>query len=244
MPWGDMLPMIFADFLRNRRREQLSDQDLAALEASVSQVRKTHARQLLAHAGEPIACSTYLMEGFICRFMDDRNGLRQLVAVHVPGDFVDLHGYPLGRLDHDVATLSASKIAMVPHEALDGLLAQRPNLTKLLWFSTLLDAAMHREWIFRLGRLDAVARIAHFFCEIEAKLRAVGLSDGSRFALPLTQADLGEACGMTSVHINRMLRELRERELLQVQRGRVTISDLAALRRLCDYDPSYLFIGG
>src|SRR3546814_15792701 len=80
----------------------------------------------------------------------------------------------------DVATLCASRIAMVPHEALDGLLAQRPNLTKLLWFSTLLDAAMHREWIFRLGRLDAMARIAHFFCEIEAKLRAVGLSDGSR----------------------------------------------------------------
>ncbi|BAI98448.1 transcriptional regulator [Sphingobium sp. TA15] len=236
--------MIFADFLRNRRREQLSERDLAALEASVSQVRKTHARQLIAQAGEPIAYSTYLMEGFICRYMDDRNGLRQLVAVHVPGDFVDLHGYPLGRLDHDVATLCASRIAMVPHEALDGLLAQRPNLTKLLWFSTLLDAAMHREWIFRLGRLDAMARIAHFFCEIEAKLRAVGLSDGSRFALPLTQADLGEACGMTSVHINRMLRELRERELLQVQRGRVTIFDLAALRRLCDYDPSYLFIGG
>jgi len=236
--------MIFADFLRNRRREQLSDQDLAALEASVSQVRKTQARQIIARAGEPISCSTYLMDGFICRYMDDRNGLRQLVAVHVPGDFVDLHGYPLRRLDHDVATLGACRIALVPHETLDRLLPERPNLTKLLWFSTLLDAAMHREWIFRLGRLDAVARIGHFFCEIEAKLRAVGLSDGSRFTLPLTQADLGEACGMTSVHINRMLRELRERKLLQMQRGKVTIFDLAALRRLCDYDPSYLFIGG
>lgn len=236
--------MIFADFLRNRRRDQLSDADLAALEASIGQVRKTHARQVIARAGEPIRMSTYLMEGFICRYMDDRNGLRQLVAVHVPGDFVDLHGYPLGRLDHDVATLGVCKIALVPHEALDGLLVERPNLTKLLWFSTLLDAAMHREWIFRLGRLDAVARIAHFFCEIEAKLRAVGLSDGRDFAFPLTQADLGEACGMTPVHINRMLRDLRERKLLEVRRGRVTIHDLAALRRLSDYDPSYLFIEG
>lgn len=236
--------MIFADFLRNRRRDQLSDADLAALEASIGQVRKTHARQVIARAGEPIRMSTYLMEGFICRYMDDRNGLRQLVAVHVTGDFVDLHGYPLGRLDHDVATLGVCKIALVPHEALDGLLVERPNLTKLLWFSTLLDAAMHREWIFRLGRLDAVARIAHFFCEIEAKLRAVGLSDGRDFVFPLTQADLGEACGMTPVHINRMLRDLRERKLLEVRRGRVTIHDLAALRRLSDYDPSYLFIEG
>ncbi|KKW91491.1 Crp/Fnr family transcriptional regulator [Sphingobium chungbukense] len=236
--------MIFADFLRNRRREQLSASDLAALEDSVWDVQKTRARQLIAHARQPIRMSTYLMEGFICRYMDDRNGLRQLVAVHVPGDFVDLHGYPLGRLDHDVATLGACKIALVPHERLDRLLVERPNLTKLLWFSTLLDAAMHREWIFRLGRLDAVARVAHFFCEIEAKLRAVGLSDGQHFAFPLTQADLGEACGMTSVHINRMLRELRERNLMQVQRNRVTISDLSALRRLSDYDPSYLFIEG
>jgi len=234
--------MIFADFLRNRRRDRLSDEDLAALEASIGHVRKTHARQIIARAGEPIRLSTYLMEGFICRYMDDRNGLRQLVAVHVPGDFVDLHGYPLGRLDHDVATLGVCKIALVPHEALDGLLVERPNLTKLLWFSTLLDAAMHREWIFRLGRLDAMARIAHFFCEIEAKLRAVGLSDGHEFTFPLTQADLGEACGMTPVHINRMLRELRERKLLQMRRGRITIFDLAALRQLSDYDPSYLFI--
>ncbi|AMK25474.1 Crp/Fnr family transcriptional regulator (plasmid) [Sphingobium sp. SJ10-10] len=236
--------MIFADFLRNRRRDQLSDEDLAALEASIGHVRKAQARQIIARAGEPIRLSTYLMEGFICRYMDDRNGLRQLVAVHVPGDFVDLHGYPLGRLDHDVATLGVCKIALIPHEALDGLLVERPNLTKLLWFSTLLDAAMHREWIFRLGRLDAIARIAHFFCEIEAKLRAVGLSDGREFTFPLTQADLGEACGMTPVHINRMLRELRERKLLQMRRSRITIFDLAALRQLSDYDPSYLFIEG
>jgi CRP-like cAMP-binding protein len=234
--------MIFTDFLRHRRRNRLSDSDLEALEGSVNDVRTTSARQELARAGEPISLSIYLIEGFICRYMDDRKGIRQLVAVHVPGDFVDLHGYPLGRLDHDVSTLGACKIATVRHETLDRLLNERPNLTKLLWFSTLLDAAMHREWIFRLGRLDAVARVGHFFCEIEAKLRAVGLSDGSEFIFPLTQADLGEACGMTSVHINRMLRELRESKLMQVQNGRVTIFNLAVLRKLSEFDPSYLFI--
>jgi CRP-like cAMP-binding protein len=234
--------MIFTDFLRNRRREQLSDGDLAALEQSVADIRTHPPRHSLAVAGKPIHLSTYLIEGFICRYMDDRNGGRQLVAVHVPGDFVDLHGYPLTRLDHDVATLGTCKVAYVRHETLDELLQVRPNLTKLLWFSTLLDAAMHREWIFRMGRLDAVSQLAHFFCEIEAKLRAVGRSDGRSFDLPLTQADLGEACGMTPVHINRMLKELRERKLLQIQRGKVIVHDLAALRQLCEFDPTYLFI--
>lgn len=233
---------IFNDFLRNRRRDELSAEDLQALEASVHAIQDVPGHHSLAISHQPIGVSTYLIEGFICRYMDDREGVRQLVAVHVAGDFVDLHGYPLKRLDHDVATLGPCRIALVRHEALDKLVSDRPNLTKLLWFSTLLDAAMHREWIFRLGRLDAVARVGHFFCEIEAKLRAVDLSDGSQFSLPLTQADLGEACGMTPVHINRMLKELRERGLMHMERGRVTILDLQALRRLSEFDPSYLFI--
>ncbi|WP_311271189.1 Crp/Fnr family transcriptional regulator [Sphingobium sp. WCS2017Hpa-17] len=233
---------IFNDFLRNRRRDQLSAEDLEALEASVHAVQDVPARHSLAVSKKPIGLSTYLIEGFICRYMDDQEGGRQLVAVHVAGDFVDLHGYPLKRLDHDVATLGPCRVAYVRHEAIDQLVRNRPNLTKLLWFSTLLDAAMHREWIFRLGRLDAVARVGHFFCEIEAKLRAVGLSDGEGFFCPLTQADIGEACGMTSVHINRMLKELRERGLMQMQRGHVTISDLAGLRLLSEFDPSYLFV--
>lgn len=233
---------IFNDFLRNRRRNELSVEDLEALEASVHIVKDVPARHSLAVSKQPIGVSTYLIEGFICRYMDDQEGRRQLVAVHVAGDFVDLHGYPLKRLDHDVATLGPCRIAHVRHEALDQLVRDRPNLTKLLWFSTLLDAAMHREWIFRLGRLDAVARVGHFFCEIEAKLRAVGLSDGKAFSCQLTQSDIGEACGMTSVHINRMLKELRERGLMRMQRGQITINDLKGLRQLSDFDPSYLFI--
>ena len=140
------------------------------------------------------------------------------------------------------AVQTACKIALVPHAALDQLVATRPSLTKLLWFSTLLDAAMHREWIFRLGRLDAIARVSHFFCETEAKLRAIGRSDGARFALPMTQADLGEACGITSVHMNRMLRELKDRDLLAIHRHDVEIRDLRGLARLGEFDPAYLFL--
>jgi CRP-like cAMP-binding protein len=236
--------MIFNDFLRGRRRYRLSVTDLETLEAAVSDLRTLSARRTVISRSQAVRQSTYLIEGFMCRYMDGRNGNRQLVAVHVPGDFVDLHGFPLERLDHDVATLTECRVAQVPHDKLDAILQTRANLAKLLWFSTLLDAAMHREWIFRLGRLSAVNRVAHFFCETEAKLRLVGRSDGACFDLPLTQADLGEICGITAVHLNRMLRDLKERGLLTFRGGKVMIRDLRGLARLSEFDPSYLFVDG
>ncbi|MFT3967593.1 MAG: Crp/Fnr family transcriptional regulator [Sphingobium sp.] len=233
--------MTFEKFLLGRRREQLPQEDLAALEQAVQEVRTLGARSTLVHKGDIVSMSTYLIDGFMCRYMDDRKGERQLIAVHVAGDFVDLHGYPLKRLDHDIATITSCRIAQIPHGRLDEIVARRPVMAKLLWFSTLLDAAMHREWIFRLGRFDALRRLGHFFCEVEAKLRAVGISDGATFPLPLTQSDLGEACGLTSVHVNRMLRELRNRGLLRMRAQTVTIIDRGALYRLCEFDPAYLY---
>jgi len=233
--------LLLSDFLRGRGRERLSQAEIGILEASISEVKDLAPRSTLILKGEPVHFSTYLIDGFMCRYMDDRDGERQLVAVHVAGDFVDLHGYPLERLDHDIATLTACRVALVPHAKIDAILQEQPYLAKQLWFSTLLDAAMHREWIFRLGRLDAVSRVGHFFCEMEAKLRAVGRSDGQTFHLPLTQGDLAEACGMTPIHMNRMLRELKQRHLMTLAARTVTIYDYAALIKISEFDPSYLF---
>jgi len=234
--------MTFDKFLLGRRRDQLTHNDLLALEQLALPISDLPARHMLIREGEPVSVSTYLVEGLMCRYKDDREGQRQLVAVHMPGDFVDLHAYPLKRLDHDIATITACRIAQVPHVRLDGIMADRPGMSKLLWFSTLLDAAMHREWIFRLGRLDAVQRLGHFFCEVEAKLRAVGLSDGKAFQLPMTQADIAEACGLTPVHVNRMLKELRERKMLVMRGSLVSMLDRSALSRLSEFDPVYLFL--
>lgn len=234
--------MTFEKFLMGRRRDQLTPDDLAALEAAAHDIRTLEPRMALIREGDRVTASTYLVEGFMCRYLDDRKGERQLIAVHVPGDFVDLHGYPLRRLDHDIATITSCKVAQVPHARLDEIMEERPGMSKLLWFSTLLDAAMHREWIFRLGRFDAAKRLGHFFCEIEAKLRSVGLSNGKSFRLPMTQADLGEACSLTSVHVNRMLKELRERGLLEMKAQIVTVIDRPALYRFCEFDPSYLYL--
>ena len=173
--------------------------------------------------------------------MDDSNGHRQLVAVHVPGDFVDLHAFPMKRLDHDVATLGPVKIGLYDHRTLLDVTERHPRLTRFLWFSTLLDAAMHREWIFRLGRLGAEGRLAHFFCELNCRLEMVGLAANGQFNLPLTQADLGEACGLTGVHVNRTLRSLRERGMLNFRSGEVEILDRDRLASVAEFAPDYLY---
>jgi CRP-like cAMP-binding protein len=234
--------MLFFRFLRNRRGVSLTDGDRAALEASVREIRSVEPRTILVRAGEEPQNSTFLIEGFLSRYIDDRKGLRQLVAVHVPGEFVDLHGYPMRDLDHSIESMTHATIAVVPHKALDRLLVERPELARKLWFSTLVDAALHRAWLFRVGRLDAVGRVAHLLSEMNARLETVGLSDGTRFNLGLTQADLAEACGLTTVHVNRSMRQLREAGLCAFRASVVEIFDRAALEKRGDFDPHYLYL--
>ena len=234
--------MLTEKFLLNRRGVEIDQDERAAIEGAISEVQSAEARATIVRAGEPLSRSTLLLEGFLCRYIDDRNGVRQLVAVHVPGEFVDLHAYPLKMLDHDLATLTMSRIAIVPHWALDALIESRPLLARKLWYSTLLDAAMHRAWIFRLGRLDAVGRVAHFMCEMNARLEAVGLSEGGRFTLGINQTDLSEVCGLTNVHVNRVLRQLREEGLCTFRSPQVDILDPEGLAGRGQFSPDYLYI--
>lgn len=229
-------------FLRSRRGVRLETAERARLEAAISEVRLIYPRTRLVRAGEPLSQSTLLIEGFMCRHIDDRKGLRQLVAIHVPGDFVDLHGYPLKTLDHDIATLTAATIATVPHEELAAIEREAPELARKLWYATLLDAAIHRAWLFRLGRLDAIGRVAHFLCETNARLAVAGLSDGRRFVLGITQNDLAEICGLTDVHVNRVVRALREEGLCMFRSSLVEIFDPARLAARGQFDPTYLYI--
>lgn len=234
--------MLTRDFLRGRRRSELSPDELATLEAAVSRVDTIPARKLVSRRGQRMRESTLLLEGFMARHMDARDGYRQLLSYHVPGDFVDLHGYPTRYIDHDVSTITEVKVAIMPHARLDAILATQPHLASMLWFSTLIDTAVHREAIFRIGRLDAMERIAHFLCECHCRMMAVGRAVDGAYDLPLTQQDLGEAVGLTSVHVNRVLRRLREEAFVIVSRGKVQILDLARLRRLGEFDPDYLYL--
>ena len=233
--------MISGKFLLGRGRHELSDEEQRVLEDSIGSVRQVAARKQIVRAGVIIDTSTLLLAGFVCRYMDDRDGQRQLVAVHVPGDFVDLHAFPMRRLDHDIATLGPVKIACYDHQTLETITERYPHLTRKLWFSTLLDAAMHREWIFRLGRLGAEGRVAHLFCELNERLEMVGLAADGRYMLPMTQPDIAEASGLTGVHVNRVLRSLREKNLLTFKANEVCILDRKALAAVAEFEPQYLY---
>ena len=233
--------MLTARFLLGRARDALGEEERQVLEASVGSVKSFGARTTIVRRGDPVNQSCLLLDGFMCRYLDDRNGHRQLASMHVPGDFVDLHGFPLKRLDHDIATLGPCTVALFDHKDLADIQVRCPQLTRWLWFATLLDAAIHREWIFRLGRLGAEGRVAHFFCELNARLEMVGLASEGRYMLPATQADLAEACGITGVHANRVLRLMRERQLLTFRSGEVRILDLKRLTALAEFDPVYLY---
>jgi len=239
-----IVPLVTERFLLRRRRDRLSDEEKQALEQAVAQVRTIPARTVLVSHGETVSKSTMLIQGLMCRYMDGRDGNRQLVAIHVPGDFVDLHGFPLEQLDHDVATLTEAVIAEFPRQTLLDLTRNHPHLMRMLWFSTLLDAAMHREWIFRLGRLDAAGRVAHLFCETYTRLMLVNLASDEIFALPLTQADIAEACGLTPVHVNRVLRQLRDSGLVEFRGGVVKILDWKGLVGTGEFDDAYLYVDG
>jgi CRP-like cAMP-binding protein len=229
-------------FLRNRKGVRLEVEERARLDSAISEVRSLPARTTIVRAGQEVVESTLLLEGIMSRYIDDNQGLRQLVGVQVPGDFVDLHGYPLKVLDHDVATMTAVTVAIVPHQQLDAITAEMPELARKLWFSTLLDASIHRAWLFRLGRLDALGRVAHFLCEINARLMYAGLSDGQRFVLGITQADMAEICGLTSIHVNRVIRQLREENLCVFRASLVEILDPDRLIARAQFDPAYLYL--
>lgn len=229
-------------FLQGRRGWQLSAAERAALEGGLGEPRSLAARQTIVRRGEPVEVSTLVVAGFVGRYMADRDGDRQLVALHLPGDFVDLHAYPLQHLDHDVVTLTDVSLAMIPHATLTAITSELPHLTRMLWFSTLLDAAMHREWIFRLGRLDAAGRVAHLLCETAVRLAAIGQSDGRDFGLPITQTDIADACGLTNVHVSRVLKTLRDTGFLTVRGQQISLVNRDALWRLAEFDPQYLYL--
>lgn len=230
-------------FLLGRVRHAMSTEEMETVEDLVGDVTNYTGQHTVLHRGEVIERSTLLVEGFVARVIM-RDGKRHIVAIHVPGDFVDLHGYALKRLDHSVVTIGTARLAYVPHERLDRVMREQPHLTRLLWFSTLLDAAIHREWILKLEQLNADGRLAHLIAELWHRLNFVGLADPTGFAFPLTQVELADACGTTAIHLNRVVRQLRETGIADISRGRITVLDMERLVELGQFERSYLYGDG
>lgn len=234
--------MIEKLLLKMRARVEIDEAEAGVLAGLVSETQEFAADQIVVRAEVEQCASNLLLDGLMCRYKDLANGERQIMELHVPGDFVDLHSFILKKLDHNVMALVPSRIAVVPHERLADVTREQPHLGRALWFSTLIDAAVHREAMVSLGRRTALSRTAHLLCEMHVRLEMVGMTEGPSYRLPLTQADLAECLGLTSVHVNRTLKDLRESGLATFQSGMVTIDDRARLERAAEFNPSYLYL--
>jgi CRP-like cAMP-binding protein len=218
----------------------LSAEDRQALLELPITVRNVEAdKDIVRERDQPTEC-VLVLEGFVCRYKLISDGKRQIMGFYVPGDIPDLHSLYIEVMDHSLGTLTATKIAGIPHDSLRTLLRRRPSLAEAFWRDTLIDAAVFREWIIGLGRRDAYARIAHLFCELFIRHRAVGLTTGDSFDLHVTQAELGDALGLSTVHVNRVLQDLRRDNLITLRGKLLTILDWNELQRAGEFDPLYL----
>lgn len=234
--------MITPHLKKLRQRAEISAEEERAIRGLVSETRTVRPDQIIVRAEQELTQSVLLLSGWMARSKDLSGGQRQMTELHVSGDFADLHAFTLKRLDHDVLTLSECQIAIVPHERIQAVTERFPRLGRIYWFSTNVDAAIHREWALSLGQRSALARAAHLFCELYLRLEVVGLTSGDSYDFPLTQRELAECLGLTVVHANRTLQELRRRGLIELANRQLTILDREGLVAVAEFDPSYLYL--
>ena len=230
------------DFLAGRLRHQIDTSDLDHLEAITGEPKVVLDGHRLTVRGDVVEQSTMLIEGFAFRSIT-RDDKRFIVGVHIPGDFVDLHGFVLKRLDHDIVAAGPARIAHIDHKELTKVTIERPTLARALWFATLLDAAIHRQWIRNLEALDAPQRIAHLFAELHHRFTLIGRNVSRALRTPFTQSDLADMCGVSAIHANRAVGRLRELGLAEIRRGDLYTSDWKALEQYAHFDPAYLYGG-
>ena len=221
----------------------LPDADRELLRRMLTDVRSFDRRRDIISEGTRPDFVHLMIEGWSCRYAIVKDGSRQITALLAPGDFCDAHITISEHMDHSIATLTKARVAFIS-KSLMMEVAERPTLTKALWWASLVDEGVLRAWIVNMGRRDAFDRIAHLVCELHARLENVGLVRDNEFKLPLTQEDLGDALGLTQIHVNRSLRLLREKGLMTFAHQTIVVTDIATLRKVAGFDPSYLHLMG
>jgi CRP-like cAMP-binding protein len=189
---------------------------------------------------KPESCAL-IVQGWACRYKSVRDGKRQILSLHFPGEVPDLQSLLLHTMDHSLAAINDLQVAHIPHGALNAAIADHPGLARPLWRSTLIDGAIYREWLLTMGRLNATKQMGHLFCELQARLEAVELaSPEGGYEMPITQNEFADALGVSVVHVNRTLQELRRLGLIRWENGRVVIQNREELAIFAEFDPVYL----
>lgn len=223
-------------------RAKLSARDTQLLNAAPYQLRDVAADQDLAREGDHPTVCILLLEGFVARYRTLADGRRQILSFHIAGDFIDLQSFALSRLDHSIGTLTSSRIAVFSHSSIAELIAE-PTLARIFWHETLVDAAVFREWIVNVGRRSAYQRVAHVLCELVTRMEAVGLAHDGICDLPLTQSELADATGLSTVHVNRVLQELRRENLITLRSRTFSAINWTGLKLAAEFDDTYLQLG-
>jgi CRP-like cAMP-binding protein len=220
----------------------LDASDSAALLALPHEVRRLEAGAYIVRDGDTPTRACVMISGFSYRHKIVGDGARQILALHMRGDPVDLQNSLLERADHNVQTLTACEVAYIPRDALRQIAFERPAVGEALWHDTLVDGAIFREWIANVGRRDARTRLAHVLCEFALRLEAAGLGNHRSWELPMTQEQLADVVGLTAVHVNRMLKTLDQDGLIKRTKRAVSVANWKALAEAGDFTSAYLHL--
>lgn len=219
---------------------ELTAGDVAALENATANPRRYVARQDLIREGDEPGPVFVMIEGWACRYKILPSGTRQIMTFLMPGDACDLHIKLLAEMDHSIQAVTTSMVATVPRAEMQTMMHEHPNIARAMYTAQLVDEGIMRAWIVSMGRRSSTERVAHPICELYLRAPNIGLTEDGEFALPLSQLVLADALGMTAVHINRVLKELRLAGAMVLKRGSVTILDPVKLVQIAGFDENYL----
>ncbi len=219
---------------------QLTKAERQAIESLPMQVQVLKADQDVVRAGDSPSRSFALLDGYTATYKVTGDGKRQIHAWHIPGDLPDLQSLHLKVLDNSIATITPCRVGFITHDDLRSLCRAEPRIMEVFWRQTLIDGSIFREWMTNIGRREAYNRMAHLLCEWLVRLRAVGLTQDHTCDLPMTQGELADALGVSTVHVNRVLQELRGDGLITLKGSRLEVLDWEHLTRVADFDPIYL----
>lgn len=241
---AEVHPTFQAMVRRLERRSPLGESGRRALHGLPHQLRRLPASAHIIRDGDRPEHISLLLSGFAHRYKLTGEGGRQIISIHMASEFVDLQNGLLGIADHSVQTLTDAEVALIPRPAVEELALGNPEVGRTLWIDTLIDASIFREWVVNVGRRDSRARVAHLLCEFSLRLEAAGLAANHRYQLPMTQEQLADAVGLTSVHVNRVLKRLAEEGLISRDRRRIVIEDWKRMRDAGDFNERYLHHDG
>lgn len=221
---------------------ELDAHDRARIAELCQDTRHIASKSNIAREGDRPEYVHVMLSGWGARYKTLHDGSRQIVDFVIPGDFCDLHVTLLREMDHGIVALSPCRVARIDEKQIAALTSENHRIIRAMWWSSLVDQAILREWVLNVGRRNAYGRIGHLLCEMHFRMKRVGLVENDRLSLPVTQDDLADATGLTPVHVNRTLQRFRREKLIALGNGMLTLLDVEALQQAAGFDPGYLHV--